>query len=144
MHCPGGNATDPILRVLASSDGISSRTPLKPQHNIPSWLSSGNPVHVYYANAVQKKASLNVCGWICSGTIWIHYVNKYVYIYIYIYIVIHRQIVSFYHNSSMWLDTRDAPTRDWNPPNFSSGWWHTPDQACDWMFGLEFTAMYRI
>ena len=33
MHCPGGNATDPIWRVLASSDGISSWTPLKPQHN---------------------------------------------------------------------------------------------------------------
>ena len=32
MHCPGGNATDPIWRVLASADGISSWTPLKPQH----------------------------------------------------------------------------------------------------------------
>ena len=37
MHCPGGNATDPIWRVLASSDRISSWTPLKPQH------SSHNP-----------------------------------------------------------------------------------------------------
>ena len=34
MHCPGGNATDPIWRVLASSDGISSWTPLKSQHNL--------------------------------------------------------------------------------------------------------------
>ena len=33
VHCPGGNATDPIWRVLASSDGISSWTPLKPQHS---------------------------------------------------------------------------------------------------------------
>ena len=33
MHCPGGNATDPIWRVLASSDRISSWTPLKPQHS---------------------------------------------------------------------------------------------------------------
>ena len=32
----------------------------------------------------------------------------YIYIYIYIYIVIHRQIVSFYQNSSVWLDTQDA------------------------------------
>ena len=39
MHCPAGNATDPILRVLASSDGISSWTPLKPQHSIPCRLS---------------------------------------------------------------------------------------------------------
>ena len=39
MHCPGGNATEPIWRVLASSLGISSWTPLKPQHSIPCWLS---------------------------------------------------------------------------------------------------------
>ena len=35
MHCSGGNATDPIWRVLASSDKISSWTPLKPQHRNP-------------------------------------------------------------------------------------------------------------
>ena len=35
MHCPGGNGTDPIWRVLASSDGISCWTPLKPQHSNP-------------------------------------------------------------------------------------------------------------
>ena len=35
MYCPAGNTTDPIWRVLASSDGISSRTPLKPQHSNP-------------------------------------------------------------------------------------------------------------
>ena len=33
MYCPRGNATEPIWRVLASSDGISSWTPLKPQHS---------------------------------------------------------------------------------------------------------------
>ena len=36
MHCPGGNVTDPIWRVLASSQGISSWTPLKPQHSNPN------------------------------------------------------------------------------------------------------------
>ena len=36
MHCPGGNATDPIWRVLASSNRISSWTPLKPQHSNPN------------------------------------------------------------------------------------------------------------
>ena len=36
MYCPGGNATDPIWRVLASSDGISSWTPLKPQYSNPN------------------------------------------------------------------------------------------------------------
>ena len=36
MHCPGGNTTDPIWRVLASSDGISSWTPLKPHNSNPN------------------------------------------------------------------------------------------------------------
>ena len=36
MHCPGENTTDPIWRLLASSDGISSWTPLKPQHSNPN------------------------------------------------------------------------------------------------------------
>ena len=35
MNCPAGNVTDPIWTVLASSDGISSWTPLKPQHSNP-------------------------------------------------------------------------------------------------------------
>ena len=35
-HCPGGNSTDPIWRVLASSQGISSWTPLKPQYSNPN------------------------------------------------------------------------------------------------------------
>ena len=35
VHSPGGNATASILRVLASSDGISCWTPLKPQHSNP-------------------------------------------------------------------------------------------------------------
>ena len=39
MHCPGGNATKPIWRVLASSDEIFFWTPLKPQHSILCWLS---------------------------------------------------------------------------------------------------------
>ena len=33
VYCPGGNATDPIWRVQGSSDGISTWTPLKPQHS---------------------------------------------------------------------------------------------------------------
>ena len=36
VHCPGGNATDPIWRVLSSSDRISSWTPLKLQHINPN------------------------------------------------------------------------------------------------------------
>ena len=36
VYCPAGNATDPIWRVLAFSDGISSWTPLKPEHSNPN------------------------------------------------------------------------------------------------------------
>ena len=36
VHCPAGNATDPIWRILAASDGISCWTPLKPQHRNPN------------------------------------------------------------------------------------------------------------
>ena len=36
MYCPAGNATEPICRVMASSDGISTWTPLKPQYSNPS------------------------------------------------------------------------------------------------------------
>ena len=36
VHCLGGNATDPIWRVLASSDGIFSWTSLKPQRSNPN------------------------------------------------------------------------------------------------------------
>ena len=39
--------------------------------------------------------------------------------FIYIYIVIHIQTVSLYPNSSVWLDTQDAASRDRNPPNFT-------------------------
>ena len=43
VHCPAGNATEPIWRVLASSDGISSWTPLKHQHSNhnPNPINSG-------------------------------------------------------------------------------------------------------
>ena len=47
VYCPGGNATDPIWRVLASFDEISSRTPLKPQHSNP------NPNHNPLANQLR-------------------------------------------------------------------------------------------
>ena len=42
MHCHGRNATDPIWRVLVSSLGISSWTPLKPQHTNPNPNPSAN------------------------------------------------------------------------------------------------------
>ena len=42
VYCPGGNATELIWKVLASSDGISSWTPLKPQHSNPN--PNSNPL----------------------------------------------------------------------------------------------------
>ena len=36
VHCPGGNATEPIWRVLAYSDGVSFWTYLNPQHSNPN------------------------------------------------------------------------------------------------------------
>ena len=40
MHCPGGNATERIWRVQASSDGMSPWTPLNPQHSNPNPLGN--------------------------------------------------------------------------------------------------------
>ena len=42
MYCPCENATDPIWRVLASSQGISSWSPLKPQRSSPN--TNPNPL----------------------------------------------------------------------------------------------------
>ena len=46
VYCPSGNATDPIWSVLASSDRISSWTPLKPQHSNPNPNPLAN--HLWY------------------------------------------------------------------------------------------------
>ena len=48
VHCPGGNTTDPMWRVLASSDRISSWTPLKPQHSNPNPNPFGQSTLVYW------------------------------------------------------------------------------------------------
>ena len=59
VHCPGGNATNPIWRVLASCDGISALTnSLKTSTYLVflfDCLSSGNRVHVNHTNAVKKR-----------------------------------------------------------------------------------------
>ena len=45
--------------------------------------------------------------------------HQYIYIYINIYIYIHRQTVSFYNNSLVWLDMQDALSWDENLPKFT-------------------------
>ena len=72
VHCPGGNATDPIWRVLASSLGISSWTPLKPQHSIPCWLSvQWEPSACRSCQCCEKKDNQKfVGGFSLSGFLW--------------------------------------------------------------------------
>ena len=65
-------------------------------------------------------------------------------LYIYIYFVIHKQTVSLHHNSSMWLDTHDALSREQNPPKITPGWWHTPRKAGDSTTVRELTHMYPL
>ena len=48
VHFPRGNATDPIWRVLASSDGISTWTPLKPQQSNPNPNPLANQLRCIY------------------------------------------------------------------------------------------------
>ena len=54
--------------------------------------------------------------WPERNVTYIYFVRN---IYIYIYIVIHRQTVSFYQNSSVWLDTQDAQSLDRNQSKFT-------------------------
>ena len=54
------------------------------------------------------------------------------HIYIYIF-VIHRQTVSFHQNSSVWLDTQDARSRDRNPSNFTKTQTSRPISRPRWL-----------
>ena len=73
VYCPGGNATDPIWRVLASSQGISCWTPLKPQHSNPNpnplanqiwwvdFLTTPIPLIIPYRFPATQKLMLDSC-----------------------------------------------------------------------------------
>ena len=68
VHCPGGNTTDPIWRVLATSDGISSWTPLKPPHSNPNpnleclmSLKNGCSIHAGWSKS-SLKHFIRFCG----------------------------------------------------------------------------------
>ena len=56
-----------------------------------------------------------------------------------IYIVIYWQTVPLYHNSSVWLETRDPSSRDQNPPNFTQ---HNPKYIYIYILNESF-ACYR-
>ena len=71
VHYPGGNATDPIWKVLASCDGISSWTPLKPQHSISCWLSvQWEPSAWRSCQCCPKKGSSKICGSVWLIWVW--------------------------------------------------------------------------
>ena len=59
VHCPRGNATGLIWRVLASSLGISSWTPLKPQHSNPNPNPLAN--QLWCINFLTPPTSLILC-----------------------------------------------------------------------------------
>ena len=82
VHCPGGNATDPIWRVLASSDGISSWTPLKPQHSNPNpnplvtqlwsidFLTSPTPLIIPHRFPAFLESLMPLKNWCSIHAIW--------------------------------------------------------------------------
>ena len=88
------------------------------------------PVFVFLKELLLRDVSyqeiLNVHSWMIL-LCWRNYsrlrfksAEYYIYIYIYIYIYSHRrQTVSFYQNTSGWLDTQDARSRDRNQSNFT-------------------------
>ena len=59
MYCSGGNATEPIWRVLASSQGICSWTPLKTQHSNPNPLA--NQLWLPYSSHTSHRPSQTPC-----------------------------------------------------------------------------------
>ena len=61
MHCPCGNSTDPIWTVLASSQRISSWTPLKPQYSNPN----PNPLIISYRLPAFLESLMPLKNW-CS------------------------------------------------------------------------------
>ena len=87
MHCPGGNATDPIWKVLASSDKISFWTPLKPQHSNPNpnrlanqlwcidFLTPSTPLIIPHRLPAFLESLMLLKNWCsvharCSKTVW--------------------------------------------------------------------------
>ena len=89
MHCPGGNATDPTWRVLASSIGISCWTPLKPQHSNPNpkplayqlwcidFLTPPTPLIVPHRLPVFLESLMPLKNWCSIHTRWLKSNLKY-------------------------------------------------------------------
>ena len=71
MHNPDGNATEPIWRVLGSSDGISSWIPLKPQHNNPNPNCLAN--HIYCIDVLLPHLSSSLTDSLPSWNLLCHW-----------------------------------------------------------------------
>ena len=78
----------------------------------PLW-SRISSYSIQFLNQKQKKNTLFIV------VTWISCILRH-HIYIYIYIVIHRQTVSFYQNSSVWLDRQDSRNWDRNLAEWNS------------------------
>ena len=85
----------------------------------PEIIKKSPSSHKMYSNNIlnfhEFMIVLNSCTKKSLHTHWRHHL----YTHIYIYIVNQRQAVSFYQNSSVWLHTQDARSRDRNPSNFT-------------------------
>ena len=69
VYCLGGNATDPIWRVLASSDGITSWTPLQSQHSNSNPNPLANQLLCTYSPHASHHPSQTPClPWISYST----------------------------------------------------------------------------
>ena len=89
----------------------------------PTYITAGHHTYTYIRSYINKNIGKHTYRYTQSHIhahrhIYIHSkIVRYTYIQSIIYIVIHRQTVSFYQNSSVWLDTQDARSR--NPSNFT-------------------------
>ena len=82
MHCAAGNPADPIWRVLASSQGISSWTSLKPQHINPNpnplanqlwcidFLTSPTPLIIPHGHPVFFESLMPLKNWCSIHASW--------------------------------------------------------------------------
>ena len=108
---------DPPI-VCPTSDSYSS--PCSPHYN-PTVAGGRNNIYIYIYIYIYIRRYICVCIYIYIYIYIYTHSHRYICvdIYKYIYIVIHRQTVSFYQNSSVWLDTQDARSQDRNPSNFT-------------------------
>ena len=104
-----------------------SRTTSTNVHSAAMWELYDIP-HIFYTWIIHTHCLRTLTGY-------------YWYIYIYIYIS-HRQTVSLHHNSSVWVDMREAPGWNRNPSDFTSVGYLTPKLSSSQRKRREFLGIY--